>query len=177
MAIKEDLSQWEIKSTGKMVSYAFGYIVINYLIGYGWALVFYYYEVEIGLSVMLLGVAMIIFALWNMVNDPLLGFLTDKPTRWTKKWGMRAPWIILTAVPILIFYVLVWTPPAGASMLIIFMYFIQSTAAIWGIRIHAALIPAVIYLIMGLIFKKFYTLEGPEKEAMVAKLKELEIYR
>jgi hypothetical protein len=33
------------------------------------------------------------------------------------------------------------------------------------------------YLEMGLLFKKFYTLEGAEKQALVKKLKDLKIYR
>ncbi len=53
----------------------------------------------------------------------------------------------------------------------------QTPEAIWGIRIHAALIPAIMYIVMGLIFKKYYTLEGAEKEALVKKLKDLGIYR
>ncbi len=53
----------------------------------------------------------------------------------------------------------------------------QTPLAVWGIRFHAALIPAIIYIIMALIFRQFYTLEGAEKEALVRKLKELEIYR
>ena len=35
MAIEEDLSEWEIASTGKMMSYSFGYVVVNYLLLYG----------------------------------------------------------------------------------------------------------------------------------------------
>jgi Na+/melibiose symporter-like transporter len=54
---------------------------------------------------------------------------------------------------------------------------VQTASAILGIRIHAALIPATLYLVMGLIFKKYYTLEGKEKEALVSKLKDLGIYR
>jgi Na+/melibiose symporter-like transporter len=54
---------------------------------------------------------------------------------------------------------------------------IQSELAILGIRIHTALIPGLMMIIMGLIFKKFYTLEGAEKEALVSKLKDLGIYR
>jgi Na+/melibiose symporter-like transporter len=53
----------------------------------------------------------------------------------------------------------------------------QTPEAILGIRIHAALIPAIMYIIMGLIFKKYYTLEGAEKEALVKRLKDLGIYR
>ena len=127
MAIQEDLSEWEIASTGKMISYAFGYIIINFLLGTGFALVIYFYEVEVGISVVLLSLAYVIFAIWNMINDPILGFLTDRPFKWTKKWGLRAPWVVFSAFPILIFYFLIWTPPESVSDMFIFLYFIIIT--------------------------------------------------
>ena len=40
----------------------------------------------------------------------------------------------------------------------------QSDADLLGIRIHTALIPGILMIIMGLIFKKYFTLEGAEKE-------------
>ncbi len=127
MAIEEDLSEWEIASTGKMVSYAFGYIIINFLLGAGFNLVFYFYEVEVGISVALLGLAFVVFAIWNMINDPLLGFLTDRPMKWTKKWGLRAPWVVLSAFPIIIFYFLIYIPPEGVTDMTIFLWFIIIT--------------------------------------------------
>ena len=127
MAIEEDFSEWEIASDKKMLSYGVGYVIINYFLYGGFALVFYFYEVEIGLAVTMLMAAYIIFALWNMVNDPLLGYLTEKPFKWTKKYGFRAPWVVLSAVPILVFYFLIWTPPTGASAIVIFIWFIVIT--------------------------------------------------
>jgi GPH family glycoside/pentoside/hexuronide:cation symporter len=127
MAIQEDLSEWEIASTGKMISYAFGYIIINFLLGTGFSLVIYFYEVEVGIAVVLLSLAYVIFAIWNMVNDPILGFLTDRPFKWTKKWGLRAPWVVFSAFPILIFYFLIWTPPESVNDMFIFLYFIIIT--------------------------------------------------
>ncbi len=53
----------------------------------------------------------------------------------------------------------------------------QTPLAQWGIRVEAALIPAILLITVGIVFRKFYTLEGAEKEAMVRRLKELEIYR
>jgi len=52
----------------------------------------------------------------------------------------------------------------------------QTPLAIIGIRIHAGLIPALIMFTMCIIFYKYYTLEGAEKEAMVKKLKDMGIY-
>jgi len=127
MAVQEELSEWEIAPTSKMLSYAFGYLIINFLLMGGFSLLFYYYEVEIGLPVVMLGLAFVIFAIWNMINDPLLGYLTDKPLRWTKKWGLRAPWVVISAFPILLFYFLIWVPPEGASEMTIFIWFIVVT--------------------------------------------------
>lgn len=127
MAVQEDLSEWTVAPTKKMISYAFGYIIINYILSYGLANLFYYYEVEIGLPVFLVGMAFILFAIWNMVNDPLLGFLTEKRTRMTRKWGFRVPWVVFTSIPVLIFYVLVWMPIVGAGSMVIFLWFIIMT--------------------------------------------------
>jgi len=127
LAIDEDLSQWEIASTGKMVAYGFGYIIINYLLGYGLANLFYFYEVEIGLSVIYLTLAFVIFAIWNMINDPLLGYITDRPMGWTKKYGLRSPWVVITSIPILLFFFLIWMPPNGWDAFMIFLWFIIIT--------------------------------------------------
>jgi GPH family glycoside/pentoside/hexuronide:cation symporter len=127
MAIEEDLSEWEIAPTGKMFSYGLGYVIVNYFLYYGLANLFYYYQVELGISVILVGIAFVIFALWNMINDPILGYLTERPTRWTKKWGFRAPWVVISAIPLIILYFLIWVPPTGADLMTIFLWFIIIT--------------------------------------------------
>ncbi len=54
-------------------------------------------------------------------NDPILGYLTDRSTRFTKKYGKRYPWIIIGAIlgPIPLLFVFI---PISTSVLI---------AAIW----------------------------------------------
>ncbi|MFX1445877.1 MAG: MFS transporter [Promethearchaeota archaeon] len=131
MAVKEDLSGWEIAPTSKMISYGFGYLVVNYLLGAYTAVVFYYYEVEVGLPVLYVGLAFILYALWNMFNDPLLGYFADKPRKWTRKYGLRAPWVVISSFPMLIFYFLIFTPPdinPKENAMIIFLYMIIVTA-------------------------------------------------
>ena len=131
MAIEEDLSDWEIAPTSKMLAYGFGYLIINYLLGAYSAIVFYYYEVEVGLPVLFVGLAFILYAIWNMFNDPLLGYFTDKPRKWTRKWGLRAPWVVISSFPILICYFLIFTPPdidPKENALTIFLYMLAITA-------------------------------------------------
>jgi len=124
-----DLSEWEQVSTKKMLSYSLG-ITISSSMGGAFAIfVFYYYEVEVGLPVFYLGIAFLIFAVWNMINDPLLGYLTDRPFRWTKKYGMRFPWIIVGVVPTIFFWFLLFISPDAdpGNPWPVFLYFIIVT--------------------------------------------------
>jgi len=117
-------------STGKMVSYSFTEFINSMIFAAYGFLVFYYYEVEIGLPVALVGIALIIWALWNMVNDPLVGYLTDKPMGWAEKWGVRRPWIFISAILTIIFFFLIFTPPAidASNTITVFLYLIIMTA-------------------------------------------------
>lgn len=111
MKALSEIEDWSIVSKKKCASYAVG-ILIGYHMGVFYATyVFFFYEVEVGLPVMLVALSFIIFAIWNMVNDPLLGYLTDRPFKWTKKWGMRFPWIIMGIIPSIICFFLIFTPP------------------------------------------------------------------
>jgi len=104
----------EIKVTHSklnMVSYGFGTFLNEFIMMAFFAFSFFYYESEIGLNVWLVGFGYIIYAIWNAVNDPLVGYLTDRPFRFTKKWGRRFPWIIMGGIPWVLSFVLVFTPP------------------------------------------------------------------
>ena len=98
-------------SKGKMMSYGMGPVIQTFT----WAsydlLLLYYYEVELGLSIALVGLSFVIYAIWNMVNDPLVGFLTDKPMRWSKKYGLRTPWIIVSGILMIISYYFLYAVP------------------------------------------------------------------
>ena len=70
----EVASNWETASTKKMISYSFGFVIFSYLNSVFALSVFYFYEVEIGLPVVLLGIALIIFALWNIFKVSGISF-------------------------------------------------------------------------------------------------------
>ena len=124
---EKDIPDGEIASTGKMISWSFGDIPAYYLEAAYAVFIFFFYEVEVGLSVIYVGLGLVIFAIWNMVNDPLVGYLTDRPFKWTAKWGMRFPWIMIAVFPTLIFYLLVYIPPdvdPKTNPLPIFLYMV-----------------------------------------------------
>lgn len=106
-----DASEWETASMKKMISYSFGWLFVFFMGGFFNTIVFYYYEVELGLPIVLLGLAFVIFAVWNMINDPLIGYLTDRKFRWSKKWGFRAPWMMIAIFPYLLCWWLIFAVP------------------------------------------------------------------
>ena len=75
--------------------------------------VFYFYEVEIGLDTLLIFFAMLIFTLWDAINDPLIGFLTDRRFKFVRKLGKRMPWIIIGIIPATFVFALLFMPPAA----------------------------------------------------------------
>jgi len=111
-----------------MASYGFGNFMNEFLaMAFGtWA--FYFYEIELGLNVWLVGLGFFIFAAYNAINDPLVGYFTNRPFKFTKKWGRRFPWILMGAVPFIFSYILIFTPPAvnpetGAWILFLWLVF------------------------------------------------------
>ncbi|TXT60275.1 MAG: putative Glucuronide carrier protein [Promethearchaeota archaeon] len=83
-------------------------------------LIFTFFYAVVGLNVNLITLAFIIWSIWNAINDPMMGALSDKTT---SKWGRRKPFIIAGIYPLLIINILLWTPPQ-TSQLHIFLYFL-----------------------------------------------------
>lgn len=105
--------QIEIKhSKANMISYGFGDFINQFMAMAFGVYSYFYYETEIGLDSLLCGLAFIIYAVWNAVNDPLIGYLVDRPFKFTKKWGRRFPWVYVGGIPWLFSYILIFTPPA-----------------------------------------------------------------
>jgi GPH family glycoside/pentoside/hexuronide:cation symporter len=110
--MSENNNQIKFHSKKSMASYGFGVMNREFIQMAFNILVFFYYEVEIGLNVWLIGLGLVIFAIYNAINDPLLGYLTDRPFRFTKRWGRRFPWILIGGLPLGFCYFLVFTPPS-----------------------------------------------------------------
>lgn len=67
---------------------------------------FYYVDV-MGLSAAVAGSLWAIYGAWNMVNDPLMGQLSDR-TR--TRMGRRIPYVWFGAIPLGLSFLLLWTP-------------------------------------------------------------------
>ncbi|QEE15521.1 MFS transporter [Promethearchaeum syntrophicum] len=71
-------------------------------------LIFTYYFAVVGVGVTTLAVSFIIFAIWDSINDPLLGPLSDKTK---SKFGRRRFWIIVSFIPFALINIFLFTPP------------------------------------------------------------------
>ncbi len=85
--------------------------------------IFFFYVDVIQLPSYLAASGMLVFAVWNAVNDPLAGYISDH-TR--SRWGRRIPYIALGAIPFGIIYFLLWVPPFSAlsQTTLLFIYFL-----------------------------------------------------
>ena len=88
-----------------------------YTLGYGVFNLFllYYYETVLQLNIVFVFWGMLIFTVWDAINDPLIGFLTDRILKFTRKIGKRFIWIIIGIIPANLALVLVYMPPAGSA--------------------------------------------------------------
>ena len=76
--------------------------------------VFAYYFMVVQLDVRWYVLAAVLWTLWNAINDPLIGYLSD---RTHTKWGRRKPYIMLGFIPMLILEIIIWLPPTGNEVL------------------------------------------------------------
>lgn len=73
-----------------------------------------------GLNPGLAGQTQLIGKVWDAVNDPLVGVMSDK-TR--SRLGRRYPWILAGAVPFGFFFLLQWIVPQGTDQWGLFWYY------------------------------------------------------
>ncbi|MFW9949612.1 MAG: MFS transporter [Candidatus Thorarchaeota archaeon] len=94
-----------------MASYGMGSLAREFINMAFTATVFFYYEAVVGLETWTIFLAIFLFAIYNMFNDPIIGYLTNRPFKFTKKWGRRFPWLLIGGIPLALSYIIVFTPP------------------------------------------------------------------
>jgi len=95
-------------------------------------LLFFYTQV-VGLSGSMAGSAIFIALLVDAVTDPLLGSISDNTH---SRWGRRHPFIYLSAVPMAVCFVLLFTPPDTTDQTHLFLWMLACTI---GVRVSMTL--------------------------------------
>ncbi len=90
-----------------------------------------------GLKAGLAGSILMIGKIWDAINDPVIGVLSD---RTQSRWGRRHPWMLFGAVPFGIFFLLQWLVPHFSN---------ERAANEWGLFVY--------YVVISIFFNSFYT--------------------
>ncbi len=98
-----------------------------------------------GIPAGLAGSILMVGKIWDAVNDPFVGVLTDRTE--SKRWGRRLPWLLYGAIPFGIFFFLQWIVP---------------TTNVWGLFWY--------YVIIGVISQVFFTVVNLPYTAMTPEL-------
>lgn len=97
------------KKTGRIAAiYSFGNIADITAYQSFILLIFTFYYSVVGIQIELVTIGFIIWSFWNMINDPLLGYFSD---RTHTKYGRRRPWIMIAFIPLAIIMIFLFTPP------------------------------------------------------------------
>ena len=80
-----------------------------------------FFNVALGVSPALLGVATSIFRIWDAVTDPIMGLISD---RTESRFGRRAPYIVLGSALAGLLFALMWWCPLGMSTTFYFGWFL-----------------------------------------------------
>ena len=72
---------------------------------------FKFFTCSAGLPVLIAGSLLMLIKIWDAINDPLIGWLSD---RTKSRWGPRIPWMIIAAVPLGLSIAAIWWVPSGS---------------------------------------------------------------
>jgi GPH family glycoside/pentoside/hexuronide:cation symporter len=101
-----------------------------------------------GMNPALAGSVLLVARIWDAVNDPLIGWLSDH-TR--TPWGRRLPWMVASALPFSGFFLMFWLVPEFTGPYAEWQHFIY-------------------YLVVALLFSTFSTALGLPHSSLTAEL-------
>ena len=112
-----ETSELSYKEPSILNTVSYGLSGFWYTLAYGVFNLFllYFYETVVHLNIVYVFWGMLIFTVWDAINDPLIGFLTDRVLKFTRKVGKRFIWIVIGLIPANLALALVYMPPVGSA--------------------------------------------------------------
>ncbi|MEA5618626.1 MFS transporter [Cronbergia sp. UHCC 0137] len=104
-----------------------------------------------GIPAGLAGSILMIGKIWDAINDPIIGLLTDKTK--SSRWGRRLPWLLYGAIPFGFFFFLQWIVPQFSP---------DQSSNIWPLFWY--------YVVIGIISQAFFTVVNLPYTAMTPEL-------
>lgn len=95
-------------SVTEKLGYGLGDCAANFVFQTQLIFLMSFYTDVFGLAAATVGTMFLVSRLFDAVNDPLMGALAD---RTNTRWGKYRPWVLLTAVPFAVCFVLAYTTP------------------------------------------------------------------
>lgn len=83
------------------------------------AFLLFYYQQIVGVSGTLTGIALAIALCFDAISDPVTGAISD---RTHSRWGRRHPYIFISALPLAVFFFLLFSPPGDMSEIMAFAW-------------------------------------------------------
>ncbi|MHA1585219.1 MAG: MFS transporter [Promethearchaeota archaeon] len=151
--IKSNINSLEFKpepvSRKNTVFYGFGPFVDQMSHQMFQFLVFTYYYAVVGININAMAVSFAIFAIWDSINDPLIGPLTD---RTKSRFGKRGFWILISLIPFALVNILLFTPP----------FLFNSNAPMWS---------NTLYMIIAIVlYDTFYSMFSVNQLALFTEM-------
>lgn len=112
MSNKSETTSEREYSTSTHISFNLMQVMLSASYGMVATHLFWFYETEVLLPVLYIGIALLLYAVWDAFNDPLMGYISDKPNRFTKRYGRRFPFIIIFGIPTMLTFILLFMPPS-----------------------------------------------------------------
>lgn len=104
-----------------------------------------------GMNAGLAGTVLLISKIWDAVNDPIVGVLSDRTQ--STRWGRRYPWMLYGAIPFGITFFLQWIVPRFSE---------DATTNQWGLFAY--------YILIAILFNTFYTIVNLPYTALTPEL-------
>lgn len=103
-----------------------------------------FYQDYLGVTAKWIGIAAVVYAIWNAINDPIFGYITDN-TR--SKHGRRIPFMRYTAPFLALTFIAVWFAPDKTSLV-----GDSRQLLLFGWMLGSMLLYDTAYTIIGLVY-------------------------